>query len=86
VDNKASVNLKNMKEKAKYLENRKRVLEIYGKKCANYSQCHSKSKPHVHHIVFKSDMGTFTDFPINEKGNLIALCWKCEKKVHETAK
>lgn len=59
--------------------NKKRVLEIYGGRCANWEDNrfkHGKARPTIHHIIFKKDGGT------NEKSNLIPLCKSCHRFVH----
>ena len=74
-----------MKEKDRGVRaDKKRVKEIYGGKCANFDQCQSKEKPHIHHIIFRSD-GLSKDVT-ESKANYIAICWFCERLVHELAR
>jgi len=72
------------KEATGILADKKRVKEIYGNRCANFEECHSTEKPHIHHILFRSD--GFPRKVTENKANYVALCWKCERKVHEMAK
>jgi len=65
------------------IENRRRVLEIYGNECANKGDPRIKHtfkrRLTFHHIVFQSEGGT------DEKSNLIPLCRKCHDFTHELA-
>ena len=74
-----------MKERERQIvADKRRVKEIYGNRCANFNQCHSTEKVHIHHILFRDD-GRHNRVPgeqIEDKGNYIALCRKCEEKVH----
>ena len=73
-----------MVEKAVIIANKRRVKEIFGGKCANWEECGSKEKPHIHHLLFKSDL--YPEEITESKSNYIALCNKCERLVHKLAK
>lgn len=73
------------KEALKIRQDKKRVKEIYGGKCANYAQCGSEEKPIIHHILFRSQEGQFPHQEIENKANYIPLCWACERHLHSLA-
>ena len=66
-------------------ENKARVLEIYGNRCANEDDPRiehvKRKKPTIHHIVFKSD-DFEPDGGKDQKSNLISLCWPCHSFLH----
>lgn len=53
------------------------VLHRDGYKCQSGRKCKHSEKLHVHHIIFRSKGGT------NAPSNLITLCEKCHKALHE---
>ncbi|WP_252177827.1 RNA-guided endonuclease IscB [Endozoicomonas sp. 4G] len=53
------------------------VLDRDGYKCHSKQKVKHSEKLHVHHIVFRSNGGT------DEPGNLITLCERCHKDLHD---
>ena len=76
-----------MKERNRQIrDDKKRVKEIYQNKCANFDQCQSKEKPHIHHIIFRCQCKDGVPIKqIENKGNYVALCFDCERLTHELA-
>jgi 5-methylcytosine-specific restriction endonuclease McrA len=60
-----------------YRELCKEVLERDGRRCQS---CGSLSAVEVHHQRFRSHQGA------DAKSNLITLCCKCHREIHEHAK
>lgn len=52
------------------------ILHRDGYKCQSGQKCAHSEKLHIHHIVFRSKGGT------NAPSNLITLCEKCHKDLH----
>lgn len=53
----------------------RRVMDRDGWRCRN-PRCGMRSNLHVHHIIYRSEMG------VDESWNLIAICNECHDRVH----